>query len=397
MRSKDMLDIWPALPLIIYDTLGIFVDNVVAALEYRDRVCQIHLGISESWQWEEYLAALQQPFPELTYLRLKWNDDAVAVPDSFLGGFAPRLEVVDLEGIPFPRLPKLLLSASHLVELRLRKIPHSGYFSPDVMAAALSTLTSLEILFLKFQSPESCPDLETERPPPSIRSVLPVLKYFDFKGASEYLEDLVIDIEAPQLNKLMITFFNDVVFDTPHLIHFIGRTPISNAVGKAHILPVDQAACVTFRSLIDGNMGLKVIILCEGLNWQLSSVEQICTLCLPFLSMLEDLYIYERGYSLQDWKDNIENRLWRELLRRFTKVKNIYISYNVALCIGPALQELVNRRATEALPTLENIFLAGLEPSGHVQEGIGQFVAARQVSRRPVTVSYWKITDLDMI
>jgi hypothetical protein len=107
---------------------------------------------------------MQEPFPELTYLGL-WCDDEnnkmVVVPDSFLGGFAPRLEVVQLEGLPFPGLPKLFLSATHLVDLRLHDIPHSGYFSPDAMVAVLSTLTNLKYLRLIFKSPESCPDLET--------------------------------------------------------------------------------------------------------------------------------------------------------------------------------------------------------------------------------------------
>ena len=42
-----------------------------------------------------------------------------------------------------------------------------------------------------------------------------------------------------------------------------------------------------------------------------------------------------------------------------------------------------------AFPTLENIFLEELEKSGPVQEGIGKFVAARQVTSHPVTVSRW--------
>ena len=344
---------------------------------------------------EEYLAAMQQPFPELTYLWLWWKDEigTLVVPDSFLGGFAPRLEVIDLEGIPFPGLPKLLLSATHLVHLYLQNIPHSGYFSPDAMVAALSTMTSLEELLLRLKSPESCPDLETRRLPPSPRSVLPVLKSVEFKGASEYLEDLVTDIDAPQLERLDITFFNDVLFDTPHLSQFIGRTPILNAFENAYIFLANSTACVAFRSPIDCYVQLKVAILCEGSDWQLSSVEQVCTSCfqLPFLSTLKGLYVFERIFSSVDWKDNIEYRVWRELLYPFTSVKNIYISDEFALGIGPALQELVKgRAATEVLPTLENIFLKGLKSSGHVQEGIGQFVAARQVSSHPVTVSDWE-------
>ena len=338
--------------------------------------------------WGILLAAMRRPFPELTHLFLSRRDEAavVPVPDSFLGGFAPRLGVIHSVGIPFPGIPKLLLSATHLVHLYLLRIPHSGYFSPDAMVAALSTLTSLESFSLEFNSPESCPDLETRRLPPSTRSALPALKRFEFKGVSEYLEELVTDIDAPQLNSLLITFFNDVVFDTPQLIQFISHTPISSALEKAHINLKHDSAHVAF---LYGSVELVVAIQCEGLDWQLSFLEQVCTSCLPFLSMLKDLYIYEHEYSNADWKDTIEHRLWLGLLHPFTTVKNLYISEKIGLLIGPALQELVEGRTTEALPTLENVFLEGLEPSGHVQKGIGQFVTARQVSSYPVTISRW--------
>ena len=65
----------------------------------------------------------------------------------------PSLGVLVLDGIPFPGLPKLLLSATYLVYLHLYNIPHSGYISPDVMVTALTALTSLQFLQLEFQSP----------------------------------------------------------------------------------------------------------------------------------------------------------------------------------------------------------------------------------------------------
>ena len=399
-RSRDMLDIWPTLPLIIegdrfYSTRC--VDNIVAALEYSDRVCEIDLQNFGTFDLERFLAAMQQPFRELTYLGLgrdRGIDDiheTVVVPDSFLGGFAPRLEDLWLDWIPFPGLPKLLLSATHLVDLRLDQIPHSGYFSPDAMVAALSALTSIEYLTLTFESPESSPDLETRRLPPSTRSVLPVLTSFQFKGGSEYLEDLVTDIDAPRLKTLEIVFFNDIIFDTPQMIRFIGRTRISSALKNAHITLRDGVARVTFRSQIYGHVELKVEISCEGLDWQLSSLEQVCNSCSPFLPTLEDLYINEYyPRSEPDWEDDIGNNgLWLELFRPFTAVQNFYISKIIGLRIGLAFRELVEGRAIEVLPALKNIFLGGVVPLGREQGGIGQFVAARRVSNHPVTISCW--------
>jgi hypothetical protein len=69
-------------------------------------------------------------------------------------------------------------------------------------------------------------------------------------------------------------------------------------------------------------------------------------------------------------------------------VKNLYLSEEIARRIVPALQDLVGDRATEVLPTLENIFLEEGQQSGPVQEGIQQVVAVRRATSHPIAVSY---------
>ena len=72
---------------------------------------------------------MQEPFQELTDLVLKSNsipEKVLPLPDSFLSGSAPRLRNLLLLGVPFPGLPKLLLTATHLVNIQLHHIPHSG-------------------------------------------------------------------------------------------------------------------------------------------------------------------------------------------------------------------------------------------------------------------------------
>ena len=225
--ARDLLDVWPAFPLIISCISPVKVDNIIAVLEHTDRVSLINFTDIRSSDWEILLAAMQQPFPLLSFLRLWPTDEMPVVPDSFLGGSASCMRTIFLDHVPFPSLPKLLLSTTRLHTLFLLNIPHSGYFSPEAMFTALSTLTSLELLEIEFLSPRSFPDSASRRPLPLTRSVIPVLTYFSFKGVSEYLEELVARIDTPQLNRLFITFLNDVVFDTPQLIHFINRTPKS--------------------------------------------------------------------------------------------------------------------------------------------------------------------------
>ena len=398
--ARDVLDIWPPLPLAIRCGYSIGnVDNIVAVLERGDRVGQIDLRDVSSSNLEHILAAMHGTFPRLAYLRLTSRDridETVPVlPDSFSGGSAPHLRYLWLERIPFPGLPKLLLSATRLVNLDLRDIPHSGYFSPQAMATALSAgtlLTSLRSLRLEFQSPRSRPDPASRCPPPPTRFVLPVLTEFWFKGVSEYLDDLVAQIDVPRLNFLDIDFFNQIIFDTPQFIQFISRTPALKALEEARVTFRDGAATVYLSPKTSFIEGLEVTILCRELDWQVSSLEQVCTLCLPPLSMLEDLYISEASFWVPEWPDNIENGLWLELLHAFAFVKNLYLSEEFARRIVPVLQELiVGGRTIEVWPTLGTIFLEGHHPSGPVQEGIGQFVATRQVrvTSHPIAVSHW--------
>ena len=390
-----MLDIWPALPLIVQGSDGSSMksgDNIVAALERSDRVCQIDLKEISTLNLEKFSAAMQQPFPELIHIQL-WLDDKIieaapVLPDSFLGNSSPCLRELNFCGIPFPGLPMLLLSTIHLVHLALYDIPHSGYFPPDGIVTALPSLTSLETLRLQFQSPLSYPNRASRRPPPPTRFILPVLTHFWFKGVGEFLEDLVARIDAPRLGNLEITFFNQIIFDTPQFIQFLSRLPTLSALEKASMSFEDGAASIELSSRTSYR-GLNVRIPCKELDWQVSSLEQVCTSCLPPLSMLEDLYISEQRRWQRHWKDNIENTLWLELLRPFTAVKNLYLSDDFSRRIVPAMQELVGGGTTEVLPTLQNTFLEGLRSSVTVQQGIGQFVATRQAMNRPIAVVQW--------
>ena len=120
-----------------------------------------------------------------------------------------------------------------------------------------------------------------------------------------------------------------------------------------------------------------------------SSMEQVCNSSLQPLSMAEDLYI-EHQYSELVWKDDaIDNALWLQLLLPFTGVKNLYLSKQFTPGIAAALQGLAGGGITEVLPSLQNILVEGLEPSGPLRESVGQFVTARQLSAHPVAISDW--------
>ena len=114
---------------------------------------------------------------------------------------------------------------------------------------------------------------------------------------------------------------------------------------------------------------------------------QICgSFYLLSLSTLERLDIYE----VKQWQpqDDMENAQWLEVLEPFTAVKNLYLSAEIGLRVGPALRELARETVTGVLPSLRNLFLEGFQ-SGAVPEAFRRFVAARQLSGRPVSLHCW--------
>jgi hypothetical protein len=69
-------------------------------------------------------------------------------------------------------------------------------------------------------------------------------------------------------------------------------------------------------------------------------------------------------------------------------VKDLYLSRNFALLIGPALEELDGEGAAEVLPALEKLFLAE-RTSEAAQQAIKWFSKARRPSSYPIIVSQW--------
>jgi hypothetical protein len=380
---KDTLAVWPPLPIVIEQHYSEGeMDNIIAALEHNDRVCDIHFEYLSNSGLEEVLAVMQQPFPALTHLDMSLNDrrePPPVVPESFLGGSAPRLQELWFQLFPFPGLPKLLLSATGLVYLHLEHIPHSGYISPEAMVRCLSTLTRLKELSLDFESPLSRP---VRRPHPPTRSILLALTHIWFQGVSEYLEDLVAGIDAPLLNWFNIKFFHQLIFDTPQLAQFIARTPNTQPPVEARIFFSDHSVEVIFLRTFPRGFSLKIS--CRQSDWQLSSLSQVCSLSFPeaFIPGVEHLYIYN---SAQHWQHDIEDSQWLDVLHPFTAVKYLYLSRECAPRMAPALEKL----AGEVLPSLQNLFLEDLLPSGPVQGAIGKFIAAQQLASHPIAVSHW--------
>jgi len=397
MRVREKLDVWPAIPIVVSGYCDSpprsgLDPNIEAALEHNDRICRIKFV--SAWYLKRVFAALEKPFPALTDLELWSIDDDAAPffpnPVKFLGG-SSHLRSLELGGIPIPGLSKLLLSLTDLVELRIDVTSESGFLSPKEIVAGISALTKLKVFSLEFEYDTR--ETESQHAPPPTRAVLPALSSFKFKGVSEYLEVLVAVIDAPQLDHMEIVFysFNQVIFETPQLLQLIGRIAKLQVPVKAQIGFDDPEIWLEFSSPTQAPSNVLTLgILCIPRDPQFPCMAQFCRPPFFPLPTLESLYIGGGRYGEGDRHYRIENTRWLDFLEPFATVKNLYLSKEFAPRIAPALRQLVGgRRGTEVLPTLQNIFVEGFQPSGLVYETIGKFVASRPRSDHPIIISDW--------
>ena len=395
----ELIGIWPPFPITITNRIdGPIHDNCDfnAAIAYRSRVREINLRITSSQQLQRLASAMREPFPDLMHLNLESARLLPALPDGFLGGSAPRLQSLRINYIPFPALPKLLLSANRLVHLTLSNniydIPHPGYFSPGAIVTGLAMLVNLESLTILFRSSVSLPDRERRHPPPQIRTVLSSLTNFEFRGVTEYLEDLVARMDAPSLDSVCITLLYDHITEFSQLGRFMGLTARIQEFNEAHVV-FDYFVEIKFlppTRILDVRSEFRIPH--DFVQWW-TLTQVLISFSATFFSVytVEHLYISSPGEPR--W--NYANMDWLDFFRPFTAVKTLYLCKKIAEFISSALQELVGESVASVFPALESIFLEEPEPSRPVQDAFRQFIAARQLSGHPVAVSQWNRTSED--
>jgi hypothetical protein len=411
-RVGEILGVWPAFPIVIWDTENFTSgeDNIIAALEHRDRVCEIRLERLSILQLEKLVPLMQESFPALTKLQIQsyqevpdnpnlYEVSVVPVPDSFLGGSAPDLRSLCLESILFPAFPKFLLSASNLVYLYLEGTPF-GYISPK-MLAALSALSKLEVMHLSFGYPGdgSESDLGDPAPPPLTRSVLPALKILELGGDTEYLDDFVARIDVPSISYVDIVFaYQPSCADSFfHIPQFIGREFRSFNYAGFHLSP--HAIDVTLSPQRRKHGSLKLKFLCYT-DRPLSRLVEACNTSLLPLSSIENFRISVR-YLDPDLQSglNTEDPQWLEVLRQFSAAKSLYlVSVHIVPPVAFALKQVIKEGMTDVLPAIRELTVSGSLSPGPVREAIEQFATARGLSVLETpgsSNSKWRISARD--
>jgi hypothetical protein len=127
---------------------------------------------------------------------------------------------------------------------------------------------------------------------------------------------------------------------------------------------------------------LRFNISCRSIDWQVSSVAQICNQVSFILSSIEELDIDDRGSI---WQVDMDDIQWLELFQPFTAVRTLRtgISDNIQSLVVSALRGLSGESAMQVLSALEELQLSGYEASQHDN---WPFTIVRRHSDHPVVV-----------
>jgi len=356
----------------------------MAALKQFDRVSSISLTITSSLL--EQLSTIPGPFSELEKLMLLSRDSLqLTLPSAFRWG--PRLRSLHSTRIAFPSFSQLLSLSQDIVDLQLHEIPSVGYFSPEAFANALSGMTQLGKLSLHFLSlpPRRHRDYLGLPPPPGQRVVFPALTCLKYRGTTKYLDSLVARIDAPGLVDVDITFFSQPTMDASQLGRFIDRIEILGPNSRANIRISEHAISICFTHP-GAPTRLELRISCEQLDWQLSSMAQICDQFSPFLVRVEDLDI-ETTKPSTGQEDDMDGEQWPELIRSFDGAKDFRVAGELATVILRALCQADGER-TAILPALRDLCVPELRSAyGRLWEAASSFIASRWTSGTSVHVS----------
>jgi hypothetical protein len=356
----------------------------MVALRHPDRLCEINLNVTSPLTGP-IVEMVPKPCQALELIRITVSDatgPSILIHDAFLGGSAPHLREIKLDGISFPFLEirRVLLSTDNLTELHLSKIPHAAYFSPDDLVTLLSTLLQLKSLTVGFHSPASSPLFSTTRRPPQSSS-LPSLEYFYFHGTSEYLEDFVSRIDSPALRNIDLRLFNQIFFDLPQFSQFI---PHLNALESPTQLRITHSAELVsiflFRKAGHSSPICSFGTSCRRLDWQLSFVTQILGHLPPLLSRVVHVTI-ETNLRMPSGEEDMDSTQWLELFQSFTHVKEFHVMERQL--VPSVVQALVTEAmATGVLPELNYLYLRDFDKiSSNAAE---KFISMRSLSGRPV-------------
>jgi hypothetical protein len=324
-------------------------------------VCSIKIDGAEAPLITKVVTTMQKSFPSLMNLDLICDspDSFPVISRKFLGGSAPHLQHLCLESISFPYLPTLLLSAPHLVTLRLNHIPLNGYI-PEGMAGILAMLTSLTTFSISCHEDTPPPDQWQSRPDSLMRATLPALTCISYTGHSRYLEDFLAQVDMPQVDDIRIEY----------AMHQIQASQLSRFIERTENFKIDQltqAEVVFYHEDPFFALGrpkgkfnqahLSVKIFDDAhLETQVQSMANVLRQLAPIFPNVDVLFAH--GFYVQWQSSDMDITEWLPLFCLFPAVEVLHLSGGVGVYIASALEDTTEEMVTGVLPVLRLIQLA---------------------------------------
>ena len=386
----DMLAHSPHLPLIIdyiyggHDTED--DEGTRLALRQRDCVHRVRLR-TPVISLQKLFGAMDEEYPILEYLIIvpleKDRTSILILPETLQ---APNLRHLTLIGFALPIGSRLLTTAVGLVTFCLVMHHPSTYFHPNALLHWLSFMPQLETLVIFFSLPVPNREIERQltRSPIITPVTLPNLYYFRFSVVSAYLEALVRRITTPRLENLLISFFNQLTFSVPRLLQFINTTE-NLRFDSAIFWFSDKRVSVGVYPQEEVEMyALSLDVLCQHLDWQVSSVAQISNSLSQMFSAADHLTLKHEEHSRSSEEHNkVDRTEWRKLLGPFRNVKTLWIDNGLVGQLSRCLESEDGELPLEVLPELQVLTYSG---SGNFGDAFTSFIDARQNADRPITL-----------
>ena len=385
----ETLECWPPLPLVMnYGGSPKFdppspedEENIMVALKHTDRVGSISLTVTNSLLGR--LSTISESFSELEELFLMSRDNVrLTLPGAFRWG--SRLHTLRSTRIAIPTLPQLLSPSTSLVNLQLHEVPKIGCFHPGAFAKALCGMTRLETLSLHFHSLPPRRNYVGLSPQLRERVVLPSLTYLQYRGTSKYLDTFVARIDAPRLGDIDITFFSQPTMDASQLGRFIERIELQTSPSQAEVQISAHVISISSTNS-SASTRLRLQIPCKQLDWQLSSMTQVCDQFSPFLRHVKNLGIDTTQSS--SGQNDVGSEQWMQLVRSFGGANDFRIAGIHATDILCALHAADGGHTTDTtMPTaLYNIRVQSSMPAdGSFWDAVQSLITSRLLFDHPL-------------
>ena len=385
---QKTLHFWPALPIVVeyggsptlHPPALEDEDNVIAALKRSDRVISISLTVTSSLT--KKLFAIKKPFSQLQDLVLLSQDSKpLTLTSPFRVG--QRLRRLHSTGVEIYLQPLCSNFYKNLKDLQLHGAFWPSNFPPVALKNVLCKMPQLRSLSLHFHSTayygfHFSSWLYEER------AVLPALTRLNYRGSISYLQGILARIDAPCLEDVEITLFDDPVLAHSKLNELIDRMEMHKSHREAHHLSSDPTVLMSSRS-----PGAFMLLKLQSLNkpslMQILSMAQIGLDISPVLRN-DERYILVITTRPSGRMDSSHSEELVDLLNQSTGEKSFHLDANHWINIVHTSQP---SRHENVLPATEKLYLPQPGPR-HVflREGVVSVMVSRRLSGHPIEVEY---------